>query len=143
MESILVSRPSSLSLRDYPHVLPPPKSIPFNRVGFETIDPGESFDVAPDRQNIIKIPVLQKGWISQLAVYLASYGAGQTWSLTENGVAKRDYTNVKVPLGAVETPVIRHIELSPNQAVALTFFNGSGEPLSFGWSMYGWYYPAK
>lgn len=143
MDPLVITRPSSLNLRDYPHIFMPPKAIPVNRVGFAMIAPGATFVLAPDLSNQILIPVLQKGWLTQLAVYLGSYGSGQVWSLTQNGIAMRDYTKVPVGIGAPETPVTRQIELFPQQPLALIFFNGSGQPLSASWSMYGWYYPQR
>lgn len=144
MEPITISRPSSLSLRDYPHVFMPPKATPVNRVGFiNAIAPGATAGLQANQANQILIPNLQEGWISQLAVALGTYGSGQTWTILQSGQGMRDYTNIPAPLGAVETPVVRAIALLPNQPLVLTFHNGGATPLSVHWSMYGWYYPAR
>lgn len=142
MDAILASRPSSLGLRDFPHIFMPPGAIPFSRVGFKSgIAPAGTFNLLVGQQ--ILIPVQQVGWLTQIAISLASYGEGQTWSLLQNGVPLRDYTNVPAPIGAPETPVTRHIQLFPQQPVSLSFFNGGAVNLSVAWSMYGWYYPQK
>jgi len=144
----LVHVPSALGIGDYPHIWQPPKSIPFNRVGSkQNILSGATFGIAPlapGQQNQILIPLGQKGWLTQIGVFLSTFGDGQTWSLTQSGKALRDYTNVTVPLGSLATPLIRSIELFPNQPIVLSFFNGSASlPLTVGWSMYGWFYPQR
>jgi hypothetical protein len=142
---VALTRASSLGLRDFPHVFPPPGATFFSRVGFQGgILPGQKFSLSIPQQ--ILMPAQQEGWLSQIAVGLASYGNGQNWSLTQNGVPVRDYTAVPVPIGAPETPVIRHIRLFPQQPVSLTFVNpaAAGQPnLSVSWSLYGWYYDPR
>lgn len=133
-----ISRPSSLGLRNYPHVYPPPGFTPFNRVGSETVAVNGSYTLNAGQQ--ILIPTNQKGWITQIAIFLGSYGNGQTWTLFIGGTAVRDYTNVPTPLGAVETPVVRHIELLPGQSVGLSFSNKGTTNLAARWMIYGWYY---
>lgn len=140
-ETLVVSRPSSLGLRDYPHVFMPPKAIPVSRVGFQTIAAGDSYTLTVGQQ--ILIPVQHLGWIRQIAVSLSAYGGGQVWSLLQAGTPIRDYLNVPASLGAPETPVERHIALFPQQPLSLTFKNGGGGEISVSWSLYGWYYSAQ
>lgn len=143
-EYLPISRPSSLGLRDYAHVFPPPDAVPFDRGGqIINLAPGATGVITPDA--IVDIPVQNIGVISQVAVLLSTYGAtpGPTWSLLQGGSAMRDYTNRRFPLGALETPAIRHIKVLPRQPITIQFVNGGAVALTCAWIMYGWYYPSK
>lgn len=147
-QAIVISRPSSLGLADYPHIFMPRNATTFSRIGPPLglqVPVNSTFTLAVDLSNQILIPINQEGWITQLAVFLGTYGNGQTWSLTQSGAPMRDYTSIPFPLGALETPAKRHIRLPAGQTVAITFTNPAAAPgpLSIGYSLYGWYYPAR
>jgi len=136
-----------LGLGDFRHIFMPRNAIPFQRVGpplGATVALGATFTAASDLSNQINIPSKCEGWIVQLGVLLGTYGNGQTWSITADGAPIRDYTSVPFPVGALETPVARAIKINAGQVISINFFNPGGAPgpLSFGYSMYGWYYPA-
>lgn len=139
-DPIVISRPSSLGLRDFPHIFIPRNAIEFSRVGFKSgITTGQTFTL--NRGQDVLIPVKHRGYLKQIAVGLSAYGNGQVWNLLLNGTAVRDYVSVPAPIGSPETPVDRTISLGSQQRLSLSFTNPFSTALSVTWALYGWYFP--
>jgi hypothetical protein len=129
-----------LNFEDYPWIYPPP--------GFIPVDKNNALAVA-DGSNLleverIEIPTRMDGWIVLAGINLAQYDDTTAfYRISQGGVPIRDYSKIKVPLGAPETPATLYIRLKPDQPVTLHITNTTGAVLAARWRLFGYYYEQR
>lgn len=125
------------SMKDYPHLFPPPGFIPVDRnKSFALVSGG-----GETLLESIQLTDGYEGWIRLVGLQASTF-TGFFFTMKDGGQPLRDYTRITVPLGQADSPQPIFIPLKANIAFSLHGANTSGANVALRWRLFGWYYKA-